>query len=246
MSAKAARRGIKRMPGPGGRAAVGESVLRDRGKGIPFFPVYLFDIDGTLVDSALDICGAVQDVLASNPAPCGAVTFDFLKTYIGRHLLDLFQDLGFKDGQMDPLLTEYRRIYPARNHASTKVYPGVAEALANLPGRKSTATTKGTPTTRAVLELFDLARYFDHVQGTDGFPAKPAPDVIFAALKALGAGVEDCLFVGDSPADMEAGRRAGVKICAVRYGYGNPAELAKWEPDYWVDDLRQLCRAAAA
>jgi phosphoglycolate phosphatase-like HAD superfamily hydrolase len=39
---------------------------------------------------------------------------------------------------------------------------------------------------------------------------------------------------------MEAGRRAGVKICAVRYGYGDPAELARWEPDYWIDDLRQL------
>ena len=46
--------------------------------------------------------------------------------------------------------------------------------------------------------------------------------------------------VGDSPADMEAGRRAGVKTCAVRYGYGNPAEMAKHEPDYWVNDLREL------
>lgn len=52
------------------------------------------------------------------------------------------------------------------------------------------------------------------------FPCKPAPDVIFTALKALNAKPEDCLFVGDSPADMEAGRRAGVKICAAHYGYG--------------------------
>jgi HAD superfamily hydrolase (TIGR01509 family) len=208
---------------------------------VPSFPVYLFDIDGTLVDSALDICGAVQDVLASNPPPCGEVSFDFLKTYIGRHLLDLFQDLGFTDGSIDPLINEYRRIYPARNHGSTKLYPGVAEALANLPGRKSTATTKGTPTTRTVLELFGLLKYFDHVQGTDGFPAKPAPDVVLAALRALGASADESLFVGDSPADMEAGRRAGVKICAVRYGYGKPEELAKWQPDYWIDDLRELC-----
>ncbi len=212
---------------------------------VPRFPVYLFDIDGTLLDSALDICGAVQEVLASNPPPCGEVSFDFLKTYIGRHLLDLFQDLGFKDGSIDPLIEEYRRIYPARNHGSTKLYPGVAEALANLSGRKSTATTKGTPTTRSVLELFGLLQYFDHVQGTDGFPAKPAPDVIFMALNALGARPEDCLFVGDSPADMEAGRRAGVKVCAVRYGYGQAEELAKWAPDYWIDDLRELCGRAA-
>ena len=46
--------------------------------------------------------------------------------------------------------------------------------------------------------------------------------------------------VGDSAADMEAGRRAGVKICAVRYGYGKREDMARFEPDYWVDDLREL------
>jgi HAD superfamily hydrolase (TIGR01509 family) len=120
------------------------------------------------------------------------------------------------------------------------VYPGVKEGLARLGGRKSTATTKGTPTTRTVLELFGLLPHFDHVQGTDGFPAKPAPDVILASLAVLGAKPEECLMVGDSPADMEAGRRAGVKTCAVRYGYGDKEAMARWEPDYWVDDLREL------
>ena len=125
-------------------------------------------------------------------------------------------------------------------HKQTAVYPGVAEALAALPGRKSTATTKGTPTTRAVLEQFGLLQYFDHVQGTDGIPSKPAPDVLLAALEGLQAAPSDCLMVGDSAADMEAGRRAGIKICAVRYGYGKPQDLAKWEPDYWISDLREL------
>jgi HAD superfamily hydrolase (TIGR01509 family) len=122
------------------------------------------------------------------------------------------------------------------------VYPGVQEALAALGGRKSTATTKGTPTTRAVLTQFGLIDYFEHVQGTDGIPCKPAPDVILAALAGLRADPADCLMVGDSPADMEAGRRAGVKTCAVRYGYGKPEDLARWKPDYWVSDLRELVR----
>ena len=55
---------------------------------IPRFPVYLFDIDGTLLDSAEDICGAVQQVLATTD--CSPVTFEFLKGYIGLHLIDLF------------------------------------------------------------------------------------------------------------------------------------------------------------
>jgi HAD superfamily hydrolase (TIGR01509 family) len=207
---------------------------------IPAFPVYVFDVDGTLVDSACDICGAIQDVLSSTSQ--NAVEDSFLRRYIGRHLLDLFQDLfpHYTPAQIDDLIVSYRRIYPARNHTLTKPYPGVLETLAALGGRKSTATTKGTPTTRTVLELFGLLPYFDHVQGTDGFPHKPAPDVIFAALKGLGAGVEDCLFVGDSAADMEAGKRAGVKTCAVLYGYGRREELAKWEPDYWISDPREL------
>src|SRR6187551_2862746 len=106
--------------------------------------------------------------------------------------------------------------------------------LAALPGRKGTATTKQTPTTRIVLEKFGLLSYFEHVQGTDGFPAKPAPDVIHRGLEALGAKPEDVLFVGDSTADMAAGRAAGVRVCAVRYGYGNHTEMQAYEPDFWI------------
>ena len=212
---------------------------------IPAFPVYLFDIDGTLLDSAQDICGAVQQTL-DTVTDCPPVTYDFLKSYIGRHLFDLFGDLfpGAPQSRLDELLLQYRSYYPARGHKLTSIYPGVLEGLAALGGRKGTATTKGTPTTRAILEQFGLLPFFDHVQGTDGFPCKPAPDVIFTALRALGAAPADCLFIGDSPADMEAGRRAGVKTCAVTYGYGRRELLSQFTPDYWVDDLRELVGAA--
>jgi phosphoglycolate phosphatase len=170
-----------------------------------------------------------------------------LRRYIGRHLNDLFQDLlpELTEVQMEAMIADYRRIYLARNHASTLAYPGVAEALARLPGRKATATTKGTPTTRLVLEKFGLLPYFDHVQGTDGFPAKPEPDVIFASLQALSAAPEDCLLVGDAPADIEAGRRAGIKTCAVLWGYGDHEELARWTPDYWISDPSELASSSS-
>ena len=90
----------------------------------------------------------------------------------------MVQDLfpGCTREQMDRMIADYRRLYlGAESQLTHEPYPGIAEALAALPGRKSTATTKGTPTTRAVLEMFGLLRYFDHVQGTDGFPAKPSP-----------------------------------------------------------------------
>ena len=207
---------------------------------IPAFPAYLFDVDGTLVDSALDICGAIQGVLANTPAQ--NVSYEFLKGYIGRHLMDVFRDVlpDYSAEQLGELITEYRRIYPARNHSSTVVYPGVVDGLAQLGGKKATATTKGTPTTQIVLEKFDLLRYFDHVQGTDAFPAKPNPDVLFKAMEGLGARADECLLIGDATSDMEAGRRAGIKVCAVTYGYGRREDLAQWEPEFWIDDLRQL------
>jgi phosphoglycolate phosphatase len=206
---------------------------------ISTFPVYVFDVDGTLVDSAADICGAQRDVFVAEGFT-RELSDPFLRGYIGRHLIDLFTDLGFPPDRIDPMIEHYRTIYPLRGHAATQVYPGVVEMLATLGGRKSTATTKGTRTTRIVLEQFGLIAHFDHVQGTDGFPAKPEPDVILASLEGLGARAQDCLFVGDSPADMEAGRRAGVKICAVRWGYGDLEAMARWEPDYWIDEPAEL------
>ncbi len=207
---------------------------------VPAFQVYIFDVDGTLVDSAADICGAIQGVLCKSTA--APVTDDFLRGYIGRHLLDLFHDLlpSLDAVAMDAMVQDYRGIYTAREHRNTKRYPGVLETLAVLPGRKSTATTKGTPTTRLVLERFEMLPYFQHVQGTDGFPAKPSPDVIFKAIEGLNAKPEDCLFVGDSAADMEAAKRANVKSCAVTYGYGKREDLAKWNPDFWVDSFPAL------
>ncbi|MBV8845009.1 MAG: HAD family hydrolase [Bryobacterales bacterium] len=190
------------------------------------------------MDSARDICGAIQEVLAAVGRT--GVPDTRLRKYIGCHLLAMFYDLGFEDAEIDPMIAHYRRIYPERKHGMTAPFPGVPETLARLGGRKTTATIKSTANTKIVLEQFGLLRHFDHVQGTDGFPAKPEPDVIFHSLEALGVEPRDCLFVGDSAADMEAGRRAGVPTCGARYGYGDVQEMAKWEPDYWIDDLREL------
>jgi HAD superfamily hydrolase (TIGR01509 family) len=207
---------------------------------IPAFPVYLFDIDGTLLDSAPDICAAIGQVIVEEGAQ--APSFSYLRRFVGLHLTDCFADVfpTATDEKIAALIEQYRGIYRARGHAETRIFPGVAEGLALLGGRKATATTKGTPMARMVVEQFGLAPHFDHVQGTDGFPSKPEPDVIHAALKAIGAGPADCLMVGDSHADILAARAAGVKVCAVRYGYGDPEVLARLEPDFWIGDIREL------
>ncbi len=207
---------------------------------IPKYPVYLFDVDGTLVDSAADICGAVREALDGTRAR--VVDEAYLRRYIGYHLFDLFEDLipDVTEEEKQMLLANYRKIYLGRQHTATKLYPGVLEAMARIGGRKSTATTKSTPTVRSVLELFGLLPHFDHVQGTDGFPAKPAPDVIHKSLEVFGVPPDQVLMVGDAATDMAAGRAAGVRICAVSWGYGNHEEMAAYQPDYWIDDLAEL------
>ena len=210
---------------------------------IPAFDLYLFDIDGTLVDSADDICGAVRDTLAE--AGATGLTEEFLRRYIGYHLNELFADVfpGIAPERSAELLSDYRRRYPLRGHRSTRVYDGVEEtlaALSTLGARKSTATTKGSETARLVLEQFELARYFDHVQGTDGFPCKPEPDVIVKSLERFAVAPERCLMIGDAPPDLAAGRRAGVKTCAVSWGYGDPALMRAEQPDYWIDTIADL------
>jgi phosphoglycolate phosphatase len=208
---------------------------------VPAFPVYVFDVDGTLMDSAADICGAQRDVLCA-AGYIGDLSDVFLRGYIGRHLIDLFGDLGFTADRMDPMVEHYRATYTQRGHTRTSVYPGIPEMLTTLGGRKSTATTKGSNSTRAILEQFGLLPHFHHVQGTDGFPAKPEPDVILASIAGLGALRDECLFIGDSPQDMEAGRKAGVRTCAVRWGYGNLDAMAKWQPDFWIDSPADLLK----
>ena len=81
---------------------------------VPAFPVYLFDVDGTLVDSACDICGAIQDVLAGTTQ--NKIEDQFLRGYIGRHLIDLFAELfpHYSPEQIDRMIQDYRAIYVGR------------------------------------------------------------------------------------------------------------------------------------
>lgn len=213
---------------------------------IPQYKLYLFDVDGTLVDSAADICGAARDALAEHGVT--GLSEGYLRSFIGYHLFELFEQVlpSYGRGQQEELLALYRKIYLARRHSSTRLYPGVAEMLAGLGGLKSTATTKSSETARAVLTQFGLVGYFDHVQGTDGFPSKPQPDVVLRSLAHFGVAPEETLLIGDAAPDMEAGRRAGVKTCAVKWGYGDFEAMRAHEPDYWVESPEDLLSVVSA
>jgi phosphoglycolate phosphatase len=208
--------------------------------GISAFPVYIFDLDGTLLDSAPDICGALQEILKGTSQ--ADVPYEYLKSYIGRHLTDLFEDLfpGNTPAANDALILAYRQIYLARRHSSTRLYAGVADWLQRLEGTKTTATTKSSSTAAAILQQFGLAHHFTHIQGTDGFPAKPEPEVIHRALNAIGRSTTEALMIGDSVPDILAAKAAGVQVCAVAWGYGQREALLAAQPDFLLDSPQAI------
>ena len=102
-------------------------------------------------------------------------------------------------------------------------------------------TTKAQVQAELVLQHVQLAHFFQHVQGWHpGLALKPAPDALIAALHALRCLPHQALMVGDTPADILAGKAAGVQTCAVTYGCGTVEELRQCEPDYVIDTFRAL------
>ena len=198
---------------------------------IPAFPVYLFDVDGTLLDSQLDICGAIQTVLAARGRT--DITHEKLRTYIGRHLIDEFLELGFTRGDIDQMIVEYRAIYPQRQHASTFVYPGIADVLGQI-GRAQVhgddeghADHPGRPrSVRPHLRTSITCR------APTAFPRSPSRMCCSSRWKFWVFARRIVFSSAMRPTDIEAGQRAGIRTCAVTWGYGDLDELARGDAGF--------------
>ncbi|GGJ30904.1 HAD family hydrolase [Deinococcus roseus] len=198
----------------------------------------VFDLDGTLIDSARDITVAFQQacVNAGHAAP----EEEHVRALIGRPLREMFHTF-LPDADMDALIAAYRAYYDENCTVYTRFYPGVLETLTILKGRGyslAVATTKYPRVARLVSEKLGLTPYLDHIQGTEGFAHKPEPDVIFAALETLQA--PGLWMVGDTTADVLAGKAAGLKTYAVTWGTHSKDILETVHPDVIADSLDAL------
>jgi phosphoglycolate phosphatase-like HAD superfamily hydrolase len=102
-------------------------------------------------------------------------------------------------------------------------------------------TTKESAQAEIVLRRLALISFFQHIQGGSlGLRLKPAPDTILAALAALHCAPPRALMVGDTPADVLAGKAAGTKTCAVTYGFGTREALLQCAPDHVIDSFGEL------
>lgn len=209
------------------------------------FDLYIFDLDGTLVDSRFDLCDAVNHALARLGRP--PIEVEQMPQLLGHGITRLLECV--LDSEDAALVAEARRHFDqwyAHHYTDkTRPYDGVEEVLAHLAfAKKAVCSNKHHPFTVGIVRALGLEPHFDMVLGAqpERYPLKPAPDAIRLILDRLGVAPGRALIVGDSTHDIEAGKAAGVATCAVTYGY-RPAEVLRAAgPDWMISDIRELMR----
>ena len=202
----------------------------------------IFDLDGTLIDSATDIALSVNELRQKLALP--SLPLDQIQGYIGngvRRLLD--RALEDSDERTRASAFEnYLPIYRRRLLDNTVPFDGVLPALDALEARGRTMavlTNKPVYESSLILDGLGLSRYFDRVYGGDSFERrKPDPVGVRTLLTELDIVPGDTLFVGDSVVDYECARHAEVRFCLVTYGIER--NRGSMTPDHTVDDLREL------
>lgn len=198
----------------------------------------LFDLDGTLVDTAPDITAAINFALADVALP--AVTLREISERIGkgpRRLVervlakkDLQLDDAARERLVDPLLSAYLDHYAVVIGSYGRLFPQVAETLRALRARGlkiATVTNALQRPAEAILERYGIAPLIDFVLGGDRVTKrKPNPEPLEAACQHLGISTREALMVGDSANDVSAARAAGCGVVCVSYGYNEGQSVA--------------------
>lgn len=183
----------------------------------------VFDLDGTLVDSAPDLHGIANRVLADRALP--PITLDEARSFIGQGVVVFVRKLraarGIPDADHAALLAQYLALYEEAV-TLTVLYPGVVEALVALRAEGHAlglCTNKPMRPTLALLRHLDLEQHFLTIIAGDSLPVhKPDPGPLHAAFEMAGV-TGPAIYVGDSEVDAETARRAGIPLLLFTEGY---------------------------
>ncbi len=192
----------------------------------------VFDLDGTLIDSAPDIAHALNR--ATEKRGIEPFALEQVKEMIGGGVPQLvgraLRARGLPDNGLMPLVEEFIALYRENLTTRTKIYEGARELLEQLHGegrRLGICTNKNHELTFEILEQLDLAKYFSSVIGErEGYPRKPDPAPLFEVVAELGASPKDALMAGDSEADVACARAAKMPVLVVGFGYSRTAPEA--------------------
>lgn len=195
------------------------------------FDAYIFDLDGTLLDTLADLVRLTNMVLDQRGWP--QRTTEEILSFVGDGgwvLLRRAAPAGVSDDVMAEAFEQWEALYPTYGHALTKPYEGIPEALAELKARDAKLGVLSNKEDGAVQEV--IARHFpgmfDAVQGEcDEVPRKPDPRGLRRLMAQLGVQPQQVAYLGDTGTDMQAAVAAGVFPIGVAWGYRSVAELQK-------------------
>jgi phosphoglycolate phosphatase len=207
----------------------------------------VFDLDGTLIDSAEDIKTAVNRTLARLSPGLPPLPLERVRSFVGDGAKLLLErclgevGLDREPGSVLPLFLES---YRGCLLDTTRLYPGVTETLLRLADRDlAVLTNKPGAMSRRIVEGLGLGGRFVRVYGGDDLPArKPDPVGLVRLLDEVGVAPQQAVMVGDSAVDVRTGRAAGVRTIGVTYGFDTDRLLAEG-PDRRIDDIRALPEA---
>lgn len=202
----------------------------------------IFDLDGTLIDSKLDLALAVNAALEEMGR--GPLPHELIFSYVGQGAPSLIaRALGEGATEEDCLrgLEFFIKYYSVHKLDHTSLYPGVREALDALAGMPmAILTNKPVGASRGILQGLGLAEHFRFVYGGNSFERKkPDPMGVETILREFGAVPAQVMFVGDSEIDVQTARNSGTWMCGVTYGFGSH-RLVEYPPDLLVDSLTEL------
>lgn len=205
----------------------------------------LFDLDGTFADTAPDLGYALNHMRAERGMPPLPIEAMRPVTSLGaRGLLGVGFNILPEHPGYDSMRDEFLQLYEQNLCRSTSLFPGTPELIDAIEARDlrwGIVTNKAERFARPLLEQLHFAHRAACIIGGDTTgKIKPHPEPLLAACRIIAIAPQSCVYVGDDRRDIEAGRAAGMKTVAVRYGYLNGSSPDTWEADAIIDRPQDL------
>ncbi len=209
--------------------------------------LFIFDLDGTLIDSRADIARSVNIALKEKGLPQveTAKIADFVGNGVHQLIYRVLQEII--GSEPDPTVLQatvaaYLAAYEEGLLVETRLYPGTREALEHIGwSRKAVITNKPERFSRRILESLQVAALFDIILGGDSLPQrKPDPTPLHYVMNQCGVKPADTVMVGDSLVDVAAGKAAGTLTCGITGGFRPKAELEDAGCDLVIDSVADL------
>ena len=206
---------------------------------------YIFDLDGTLLDTLQDLAAAVNFALRKNGMEEHSI--DDIRRFVGngvRKLIERAVPDGSKNPRIDEVFADFRSYYMQHSLDATKPYDGITEILQELKQRGCKMAVVSNKMMAATQEL--VAHFFPEIEvaigenEAEGIRKKPAPDMVFEALNRLGAEAESAVYIGDSDVDIQTAMNAGVPCISVLWGFRNREFLIEHGAQRFIEKSSEI------